>query len=130
MTLKKWVHAPFILGNDPIFKGSWRLQVHEYMVGLLQFSCAKDLAGFKGLGLTNPTAKQGFATSPPLWLGVREPCVSLEGPVLVGGLNKARKPHFQGSIFVLHPLHKLRSAPVLQEMNHPPPPHGPPPEKS
>ena len=24
MTLQKWVHDPFLLGNDPIFKGSWR----------------------------------------------------------------------------------------------------------
>ena len=25
MTLKKWVHKPIILGNDPIVFGSWRL---------------------------------------------------------------------------------------------------------
>ena len=25
--LQEWVHDPFILGNDPIFEGSWRLQV-------------------------------------------------------------------------------------------------------
>ena len=27
MTLEQWVHDPFVLGNDSIFKGSWRLQV-------------------------------------------------------------------------------------------------------
>ena len=33
MTLKKWVHDPYILGNDPIFEGSWTLQVE--VVGFL-----------------------------------------------------------------------------------------------
>ena len=27
MTLKQWVHDPFVLGRGPICKGSWRLQV-------------------------------------------------------------------------------------------------------
>ena len=27
MTLQTWVHDPFILGNDHMFKGSWRLKV-------------------------------------------------------------------------------------------------------
>ena len=30
MTLKTWVHDPFFLGTDPIFKGSWRLQVDGF----------------------------------------------------------------------------------------------------
>ena len=29
MTLLKGVHDPISLGNDPIFSGSWRLQVVE-----------------------------------------------------------------------------------------------------
>ena len=29
MTLQKWVQDPIILGNDPIFTGSWRLQALE-----------------------------------------------------------------------------------------------------
>ena len=27
MTLNKWGHDPFVLGNDSSFRGSWRLQV-------------------------------------------------------------------------------------------------------
>ena len=30
MTLYKWVHDPIILGTDPIFEGSWGLQVDHF----------------------------------------------------------------------------------------------------
>ena len=35
MTLKQWVHDPFILSNFPIFAGSWRLEVLSFGPGLL-----------------------------------------------------------------------------------------------
>ena len=37
MTLKKWGHDPLILGDDPIFEGSWRLQVVFFGLGLFIF---------------------------------------------------------------------------------------------
>ena len=38
-TLEKWVHDPFILGNDPMLKGSWRLQVVLFTLGRSLLSC-------------------------------------------------------------------------------------------
>ena len=31
MTLTEWVNDPIILGNDPIFEGSWRLQASIWL---------------------------------------------------------------------------------------------------
>ena len=43
MTLKKWVHDPLLLGNDPIFKGSWRLYVQTQKTEWASFAPFKEV---------------------------------------------------------------------------------------
>ena len=43
MTFKKWVHDPLILGNEPIFLGSWRLQVPSSFSGMRYFQVSQQV---------------------------------------------------------------------------------------
>ena len=62
MTLKKWVHDPIILGTDPIFKGSWRLQVHAFLWSM-PFVTALSSCGFVGFSGTFRLACPGLDSS-------------------------------------------------------------------